>query len=96
MSYDHRGGDRKCVGSRCMYMWCWCSNWSSRVYRHEPEQILDEDLDLDGQNFGDARPRGNLGHTRLDPNSTENWYVDKRLIIIFADNDICSHSCSHR
>ena len=62
------------------------------AYRHEPEQILDENVDLDGQNFGDARPRGNLDHTRLDPNSTENWYVDKRLIIIFPDNDICSHS----
>ena len=47
------------------------------AYRHEPEPELQEDVDLDLQmeNYGDARPRGNQDHARLDPNSTENWYV---------------------
>ena len=47
------------------------------AYRHEPEPELQEDVDLDLQmeNYGDARPRGNQDHARLDPNSTENLYV---------------------
>ena len=48
------------------------------AYRHEPEQELDAEH-LQIQNYGDARPRGNLDHTRLDPNSTENWYVVDRV-----------------
>eukprot|EP00057_Strongylocentrotus_purpuratus_P024696 XP_011679170.1 PREDICTED: uncharacterized protein LOC105445373 [Strongylocentrotus purpuratus] len=43
----------------------------AQAYLHEPEQRLPQDAER--QNFGDARPRGNLDNTRLDPNNTENW-----------------------
>ncbi|XP_041481000.1 uncharacterized protein LOC121428454 [Lytechinus variegatus] len=44
------------------------------AYQHEPLPPVREFDDAEHeQNIGDARPRGNLDHTRLDPNSTDIW-----------------------
>ena len=60
------------------------------AYLHEP--VARQDLQNEQANYGDARPRGNLDDTRLDPENTANWYVIEKDIYFVMGREICLFS----